>query len=212
MIGGLLLTTGPLRAALATQPGGSPRFRRFLPVLVSTATATALAGFFLMYLSAFRGEAAGAAVETWGRGGVPELHEVLGVAAVLITNALLVGAALVLARTWRTPAGSFTLVLTTVAVALSGLDGFERLPLVAAATLAGLAADVAVRLDRRRSVPVVVPAVLWPAWFAALALTGPMVWPANLWCGSVFLAVVTGVGLRFLAWPAAGAALPSVRG
>jgi hypothetical protein len=204
MTGGLLLTTGPLRAALATRAGGSPSLRRLLPVLASTATTAALAGFFLMYLSAFRGQVAGDAVATWGRGGVPEMGEILGIGAVLLTNALLVGAALVLVRSWRTPAGSLTLMLTAVALALSGLDGFNRVALVLAATVAGAAADLAVRLDRRRWVPVVIPAVLWPAWFAALALTGAMTWPANLWCGSVLLAVLGGVGLRVLAWPAAG--------
>jgi hypothetical protein len=171
--------------------------------LVSTATATALASFFLMYLSAFRGQVAGDAVATWGRGGVPEMRETLGIASLLVTNVLLVGSALVLVRSWRTPVGSLTLVLTTVALALSGLDGFNRVALVLAATVAGLAADLAVRLDRRRWVPLVIPAALWPAWFALLALTGAMTWPANLWCGSVFLAVLGGIGLRVLAWPGA---------
>src|SRR5438105_3365137 len=132
MTGGLLLTTGPLRSALATRAGGSPSFRQLLPVLVSTATAAALAGFFLMYLSAFRGQAAGHAAAPSGRAGVPEMRGVLGIASVLVTNVLLVGAALVLVRSWRTPVGSLTLVLTTVALALSGLDGFNRVALVLA--------------------------------------------------------------------------------
>jgi hypothetical protein len=39
---------------------------------------------------------------------------------------------------------------------------------------------------------------MWPAWFAELRLTGTMAWPANLWLGAVFLAVLTGVGVRAL--------------
>ena len=30
-----------------------------------------------------------------------------------------------------------------------------------------------------------------------------MTWPGNLWCGSVFLAVLAGIGLRVLPWPGA---------
>jgi hypothetical protein len=199
MTGGMLLATGPLRAGLATRPEPEPSFRRLAPVLVSTALATALAGFFLMYVTAFRGQVAGLAVSAAGRSGPAEKTAILGVATVLITNALLLGAAATLLRTWKTPLGTFTFLVGSVALLLSSLDGFQRIVIVTSACLGGAVADVLVAKNRRGWVLPVIPLVLWPAWFGLLRLIGPMVWPANLWCGATYLAVLTGVGVKGLA-------------
>ena len=197
MTGGLLLATGPLRAAAATRRDPAPSLRQLLPVLTSAVMTTALVGFFVQYVSAFRGEVAGPAVSAAGRGQTQQAA-ILGVAAVLITNALLLGVAAVLLRTWRTPFGSLAFVFGSVALLLCSLDSFERAPVVAAAIAAGLVADLLVAGGRVRWVLPVVPLVLWPAWFGLLRLTGPMVWSANMWCGTTYLAVLSGAGLAML--------------
>lgn len=197
MTGGLLLATGPLRAAAATRVDPAPSLRRLTPVLMSAAATTALAAFFLQYVSAFRGQVAGLAVSAAGHGQA-ESMAILGVAAVLITNALLLGVAAVLLRTWKTPFGSLALVFGSVALMLSALDSFHRVAIVASAVAAGAAGDALVARGRTRWVLPLVPLVLWPVWFGLLRLTGPMVWSTNLWCGTAYLAVLTGVGLNVL--------------
>jgi hypothetical protein len=193
MTGGLLLVSAPARLA------PSPNSRTVTPTtLVSITTSTALIAFFTMYFSAFRGNVATYAVHIAGRGGYPEQVAISGVATILVTNALLVGAVAWTVRRWSTPRGAFIFILTAVALAMSSLDGFARLPLVLAALLGGLAADVAIANGFPRLAPIVTPLVMWPAWFAELRLTGTMAWPANLWLGAVFLAVLTGVGVRAL--------------
>ena len=130
-------------------------------------------------------------------------------AAVLVTNLLFVGGAAIMLRRWRTPNGAITLLFTSVAVMLCALDGFGRFPIVLAAVVAGAVMDVLVQTGHGRWALIAGPAVLWPAWLALMALTGTMAWPANVSCGAVFLAVVSGAGLQaLLVGPAQNAPAP----
>jgi hypothetical protein len=198
MTGGLLLATGPLRAAAAAAPERARTFRTFLPVLMSAAVTAALAGFFLQYVSAFRGVVAGLGVSATGHAGPAENTAILGVASVLITNALFLGCAAALLRSWKTPFGSLAFVFGLVALLLSALDSFDRGTVVLSAVAAGAVADLLVSRGLVRWVMPVVPLVMWPAWFGLLKLTGPMLWSANFWAGTTYLAVLTGVGVNVL--------------
>jgi hypothetical protein len=165
---------------------------------MSTAITAALVGFFLQYASAFRGEVAGIGVSVAGHAGRGEATAILGVASVLITNAVLLGTAAVLLRAWNTPFGSLTFVFGTVALLLSALDSFERGAIVLSAVAAGAVADLLVARGRAQWALPVAPLVMWPAWFGLLRLTGPMLWSTNFWCGTTYLAVLTGVGLNLV--------------
>jgi hypothetical protein len=210
---GLMLTT-PARALWRTEPAGPDRrvsFIRALPVLLSVALTAATASFFLAYLSTFqsgvtaRPPASGASVE-----GLHATSEVVGLASVLVTNALLVGALLLLARRWTLPFGAVSFVVFTVALLNSLEHSFESGELLLAALAGGLVTDLALRsrslIARRHRLAIVgllLPAALWSAYFGVSALWGELAWPAELWTGAVVLACLSGLALSALATPAA---------
>jgi hypothetical protein len=88
---------------------------------------------------------------------------------------------------------------------LNGSDGaFLNIP---AAAIGGLAADVMARRFRpaqsdrgARLYSILVPLVLWSAWFGGLYLTDGVHWAAELWTGTIILACLEGAGLGLLAF------------
>ena len=210
---GLMIAT-PARALWRTElasPDQQVSFVRALPVLLSIALTAATASFFLAYLSTFqsgvaaRPPASGASVE-----GLHATSEVVGLASVLVTNALLVGALLLLARRWTLPFGAVSFVVFTVALLNSLEHSFESGELLLAALAGGLVTDLALRsrslIARRHRLAIVgllLPAALWSAYFGVSALWGELAWPAELWTGAVLLACLSGLALSALATPAA---------
>jgi hypothetical protein len=81
---------------------------------------------------------------------------------------------------------------------------------VPAALVAGAFADYLVRrlkpsADRVAAVrwfSALVPLVLWTLWLVSLELTVGIQWPVEIWTGMVILAVLEGVGLGILVFPA----------
>lgn len=209
---GLMITT-PARALWPTElagPGRRVSFVRALPVLLSVALTAAVATFFLAYLSTFQSHvAARTPISTDSVEGLHATSEVIGLASVLVTNALLVGALLLLARRWTLPFGAATFVVGTVAVLNSLEHSFESGELLLAALAGGLVTDLALRsrspIARRHSLVfgLVLPATLWSVYFAAGALSGELAWPAELWSGAVLLAGLSGLALSALAEPTA---------
>ncbi|MBW3620020.1 MAG: hypothetical protein KY461_07230 [Actinobacteria bacterium] len=194
MLGGLLLIGGPLRRPLP-RAAADPRWRTALPEVVAVALAVAVVGFFLQFLSPFHG----AGVDRYGAGST-EAGQLLGVASILVTNVLLVaGTALLLRDRDRLPTGAATAVLGGTALLWSSLEGFEGAELVAAAVAAGLVVDLlAHRGAEERTLLVVMPGVLWPAWFAIYHVGTGLAWPAEYAPGVTVLAVLTGWGLHLL--------------
>jgi hypothetical protein len=134
--------------------------------------------------------------------------ESMGVAAILLQTALLMGTILLLVRFWTAPPGVLTLIIALNATAMGFLDahGGYPLTLVVAATAAGLAADVLYALLRPaagrpaafRLFAFVVPAAFYICYFLALLLTEGIAWSVHVWTGSVMLAGVTGWLLSYL--------------
>jgi hypothetical protein len=199
MTGGLLLAAMPVRLALRSASAGADKPIATLAVLQSVAACTAVAAFFTQFASAFRGPQVAVDVMLRGMGHAAEGNAVVGVMAVLVTNALLVGAATFLVARFRTRRFALTGVIGVVTLAVSGLTSFHHVALVLAALAGGLAGDIAVSRGRVDLVPIAVPLAMWPAWTAILALTTTFGWSPNVWAGAVFLSVLTGVGLRLLA-------------
>jgi hypothetical protein len=189
MIGGLLMVTLPVRAALRdtalrVAPG---------PVVASMGLALGVTAFFLMYLMPW------SHAEVFGEAYVPDVDEadfrvVVGMAQVIVATALYVGAILWTARRWTIPFGTATITFTAVAFAQSGLEGFDvRLPILAA-TAAGLVADGLVA--RRRPFHVIgglTGAVLWATFFALQHLETGVEWSPSLWMGAIVFAALSGL-------------------
>ena len=133
-----------------------------------------------------------------------------GVAEVLVTNLILLFPLLLATRRWRLPFGTATVLFTAVAVGISAMAAFEGAWLIVPAALGGAVADLlAARLRLGPSSPaatlrwwaVLVPVVLWSLFFATLAVTSGIGWPATLWGGTVMFAALTGLTLSLLAVP-----------
>lgn len=123
-----------------------------------------------------------------------------GVTAVLLANLLLVGGvAWLLARWPRPPTGTLTFVLVATGLLISSLLAFETVVLAGAPAVGGLVGDAIVRRGgSRRAVLLAVPAVTWSVWFALYDTVWDLGWEAELWTGSVVLAVLTGAGVELL--------------
>ncbi|HEX4906875.1 MAG TPA: hypothetical protein VFU93_15595, partial [Acidimicrobiales bacterium] len=193
MVGGLLMVTLPVRSARrSTEP---LERGALLTVLASVGLALAVVSFFLMYLSPWT------QVDAFGEPYVPDSDRAdllvqRAMAMVLVTTALFTGAVLWAARHWRLPAGTATVMFTAVAIALSGLDGFDvRLP-VLAATAAGLVADALLGQGRSfRVVGMVTGGVLWAAHFGLNHLERGVEWSPSLWSGAILFSVMTGLAV-----------------
>lgn len=219
--GAMLILTTPARAAWR-RSGRSQSLRGFLPALGSITLATLLVGFFFMYSSGlfdFHATAEFAALFADGARFAehPFLFEVMagfGVVARLFTTAVLMIPALVILRRWDPPRGTFTVLFTSYGAFMVVLETFRLPEMVAAAALTGVVADVLVarlapRPDRPHAVrafAAVVPAVLWLAHFALLAIAGNLGWPFELWGGVVIFAAGAGYLLSLLAVPPAAEA------
>jgi hypothetical protein len=210
LTGGLLMLTSPVRSAWSSPelPAAAP-FVALLPALWATALTTAVVLFFLQYLSAFVSRAP--SVPDAPGGGARLLSTGTGVGGVLVTNLVLLAPVLLLARRWRLPFGTVTLVATTGALAVTALREMELGALVPAMLAGGLAADLLVarlrpgpdRPGAFRAAATLVPLLLWGAWLAAWALAYGVAWRPELWAGVVAMAMLSGLGLSVLVLPPA---------
>ncbi|HJW62265.1 MAG TPA: hypothetical protein VJ849_02105, partial [Actinomycetes bacterium] len=207
--GGLLMVTSPVRSAWSSPdlPARSPA-RSLLPALWATALTTAVVLFFFQYLSAFVSRAPSMA-EADGPAGL--LTTIVGVASVLVTNLIVVAPVLLLARRWRLPFGTVTLLAGVGAVGLTSLREFVLGALVPAMLAGGLATDLLIarlrpgpdRPGAFRAVAALAPVLLWGAWMAAYALAYGIAWPPELWAGVLGMASLSGIGLSVLVLPPA---------
>jgi hypothetical protein len=196
--GGLLLTSTPARVAWRSRTSDHP-VASWAVVQSVTATAAVIA-FFTQFAAAFRVDRI-YDVAFKGMGSLAEAHAIRGVTSILLTNAILLGALAFLTSRWNPPRGACTFVCGVIALATNGLTGFDHPLVVLAALLGGLAADAALALDRPKDALIVAPIVTWLTWTAIVAATAPFEWSPNVWGGATFLATLTGVGLRVLAYP-----------
>jgi hypothetical protein len=198
MLAGLLLVTAPVRSALARGDAAAPSgsgWRDFAPAAVGLTLAVAIVAFFGQFASALH-----AALPDEFAAGASDTQQIVGVASVLLPNALLVGTVLwTLARWPAPPLGTFTLMFGGTALLMAGLDAFDHLALVAPLAVGGLVADTLVsRRVPARWVAVIVPVVMWSAWFAVYNAVWGLAWEAELISGTVVFAALTGYGLALL--------------
>ena len=213
-----LIVSAPLRAAWRRPDSGAPlEWPEALPQLLSLAWTLSLLTFFTEYANPLAVPWPSPAQQT----DPPVLGESLGVAAILVYSALLVGATLPVVSRWDLPPGGLTLALGLNAALTVWAHG--EFHLIAPAVLAGLVGDLlhaATGGERRGTLrigewqvggarvhAIVVPVVLYAAYFGALAATSGVAWSVHLWAGSIALAGAAGwlMSLRVLPSPPAPA-------
>ena len=195
LAGGLLLVTQPLRAAWS-----SPHPRGPAAAVASLVLATALAAFFLQYLTPFHD------AEVYASGVGEE--RVRGVASVLVTQALLtVPLLLFVVRFGVPPRGTAVALFGGVALVLAVASHDTPLLLVAGALAGGAAAELLARRLRPsaarpwalRAFSALAALALWVPLLAAIAAGPGLSWPPELWAGSAVLAAGVAFALALLA-------------
>lgn len=212
-LGGVLILSTGMRTALAPDAPGGPRWTG--PAVGSLVLVTALAAFFLLYLSAFAGDGPTRLFVPTPEGTAgheeAELAVIASLGGYLVTTVLLTVPLLhLLSRGPATPLGAITLLVATVAFLTAGVVGFPPAQLAGAigATLAAAAAETtltvpgprrAARTNRGR--PVVVAGIITAVWagqLTGLAVTAGLAWPVSLWFGVIVLSAALAAVLAVL--------------
>lgn len=176
----VLILTAPYRAATA-----APSPPRPWMVAGSLISATALVGFFLNFAWGL-GIAALARTPYHPVSELGETQVIAGVASMLVTTAVLFGAARLLMESRRPPPGALTVLFGAVSLLVSAAFD-EDIEGVGAALLAGVALDVATRTSLKRAHAFFAAAVvLWATYLGILAIDG-IEWQAEIWLGAIVL-------------------------
>ena len=203
MIGGLMM----LGIAYRKQSQLQPRAERADYSLVVTMTlCAAVTMFFTQYFNAFAFSGVWQAL----RGG-DEIWEIHAIGSVFVMNAIMLGLVFLIVRDWTPPRWTFTFSFGALAAGMVLLNG-RRGPLlnIIAAAAAGFVTDLLVmrlrpsrdRVGAARLFSALVPLALWSLWFASLYLQDGVHWAAEMWTGTIILAVLEGVGLGLLSFGA----------
>ena len=206
LTGMLLIFSGPLRSAWAdpVEPQG---LRSFLAPLLAVTLSASLLTFFFMYASGLNSPLPG--IRWFPESNSNEEWVILGVLEIMWTTLLLVGPMVFLMRRWRPPFGSFTLMFAVVGGLMASIFAFEAPLDLIPPVIAGLAADVIVRVTRAgpahptgvRWTAAMTPVVLWSVRFAGFEAIGGVGWPGEVWSGTIVFAALLGLGLALLAFP-----------
>jgi len=207
LIGAIMFVTGPLRAGWGDGSYRPGRIRHFWPVLLSLSMAAAQLGFFFQYVDGLSTRLMQVPYSPGSEEGF--FAVVAGIASILITTAILMGALLLLIRRWTAPFGSGLVVFGLFALLMESLEGFDFPEDLIAPVIAGLIADLLVRvlgpgptrLWAVRWFAFLVPVLMWGVRFAVFERFADIAWPIEIWSGVVAFSGLTGVGLSLLAFP-----------
>jgi hypothetical protein len=226
-----LIISGPLRAAWR-RTGIPSLWRTHMPMLLSIALLLALLAFFTQYAHPFASTLAAQQFQPdpASLGGderavrrFEQLYHALGIASVLLQTGVLMGLLLPIIRRWTLPLGSLTLIFTTNSVLLALMRdrtlATGPLPIIGAALVAGIAADILCRVLRPageatqnlRITAFAIPAILYALYFGTLQLFGGIWWTLPFWTGAVVLAGVVGLLLSFVLLPTSASEGPKFR-
>jgi hypothetical protein len=216
-LGGGLIVTGPLRAASHRPDTPTRRWLARWPAVLSLTILLSVFTFFTEYASSFG--------TTWAA--YPPhprtadhvfVHQAIGLASILVQSVILMAHILHVLRRRPLPAGSLTVMLgantALMAIIHDKYLASGPYPLIAAAVLAGVVADLLCwrarpapdRPAALRGVAFAIPAILYLLYFLALMATASIWWSVHLWTGSIILAGGVGWLLSYLMAPATGSA------
>ncbi len=209
-IGGLLIISGPFRAAWErSRAKEQQRWLDLLPTILSLLLMLSVFTFFTQFSSLFShaNQFAGSRPA-----GDPYFWDVIQISYVLIPAGLMMGFILLAIRRWTLPIGSLTLILASNAVLMFVLGesySAPQWPVLVAAIIGGVVADLllatlrpsAQRITSLRLFAFTTPFAFFLIYFAALLLTSGIWWRVHMWLGAPFLAGVVGLGLSYLLVP-----------
>jgi hypothetical protein len=213
---GIALLCAPPFAAAWADPSGedAPGLSRFFPALLSLTLVMAIVSFFFMELTLFRdpflNRSQAEWIETYRSHGMGpgffviqriQDTEVRGLAALLVSGLMLTAPVLLCLRRWKIPFGSVTFLFGAIATAMTGLDGFQRWPLLLGALIAGVAGDVAVARLPFRLLAAALPVLVVGSYVATMALWHGLGWVPELWTGVLLYAAAEGWVLGLLMVP-----------
>jgi hypothetical protein len=224
--GGVLVVTGPIRAAWRRAvPEHEQGWKTLLPLIFSLIATLMIFTFFTDFAHPFShlgtiiptnqtnviaasqvSSQAGPVVTTPNN-----QAKSFGAADILLEASLLIGFLLLAVSRWRLPLGSMTLLFTLYVTGLSVLnDQYQLIPAVVAA---GIITDVLLRVLRTttsrtelRIFAFAVPLILYLLFFLTLQITATIAWSIHLWLGACVMAGIAGLMLSFLIVPPKGPA------
>lgn len=191
---GVLMISGPLRAAWMRLHTGAARGWKLLgPVVVSATLVLSVTTFFTQFAHPINQQFFN--------------NQSLVITSILLQSALLMGVVLLLVGRWRLPFCALTLIFTLngFLMTLFNDQTLRVLPMLGA----GLVADVllwqlgpfAGRYWRFILFAFLVPVGVYALYFLELQLTVGLTWTIHLWLGSIFMAGSIGLFLGILAAP-----------
>lgn len=210
LLGGLLILSSPVRSRWGATDTQS------LVAMTALTLVTALAAFFLLYVSEFVANAPTVTFrrlpEGHPRHAASELPATAGVGGFLLTTALLIVPMVLVWRRARAPRGQLLLLVAVTAwLSAAVLDLAETAVVGAAgATLGALVGEALVAWTESREppphlrVPALAVAAATPVWvghIAALAWVVGLTWPVELWSGVVVLSALAAAALGGLSTP-----------
>jgi hypothetical protein len=174
-----VIVTTPLRAMWADGSlPAAPSLRQLLPAVLSAALAATLVLLFLLYANAFGYSSGGVALA------LSDLDEGLTtgfVSSMAVTTAVLITTLLTVARRWRLPFGTATILHMAVGGLSGAVLAFENLDLVVAVVAAGACVDLLAswlrpapaQLRAYRAFGALAPLLTWSIFIVTAALTAP---------------------------------------
>ena len=216
LTGGVLILGSPLRSAwLNLGAARAPSILAFLPALLSVFGAYSFIVFMHMYSWGMTSVPDSKGYVDWlvlngGNQTLEQLHR-QAASGILFSNVIMIGAALLLLRRWKTPFGTFTLLYGVNTLMMSVmLEGDFALGSTVPALLAGVMADLLVRLLEPRPERIVewrvfagvVPLLIWGFHFAGIAWLGSGIGlNREFWTGITVMAGLSGLLLSVLVTP-----------
>jgi hypothetical protein len=225
--GGLLIATGPLRAAWH-QPTGSPSL---WPAVLSATSFLAILTFFtseshpLVHAWAWErvrplpltAHELGLPPRAVGGLDVHEMVETLGVTGVIVQSAILMSLLLSMLRRWRgrLPLGWISCIVGLNAALASLLH--STFWLIVPALFTALVADAWHRLvqwdagmaARARVFGAGMPSLLYATYFLILEIVGGVWWPIHIAAGAIVIAAGSGLLISYVVLPMASESAPS---
>jgi hypothetical protein len=204
-----LILSAPVRAAwLAGNTSGSPlvvggqqvtsqtRARIPIPALLSIVFTFSLITFMTQFGHPY--------VYILARNGYDDTKQALGVTAIMLQSALLMGFVLMMLRRWRLPFGALTFMLGLNAALMNVIE--DRYWVIGVGLAAGLLSDILLvflrpapaRMWALRLCALAIPALLYLIYFLTLMRIDRIVWTVHLWTGTVVMAGLVGLGMSLL--------------
>ena len=214
LAGGAIALSAPLRTMLRSRKVEVSR-NEFLPALLSLTLLTAVAAFFLGYLSPFGTTAVEYSTATTHTHDLSritpsigeELRENWALGSFFVTTLVLVFPALFVKRRWKTPRGTFVFLYMFLLLLQTGLGEFKQWPLIAVGLVVGLVVDDAIQRDLSAwLLGALVPLTAWSTYFLVFELQTGVGWSPELWAGVTLMSGLLGGLMGSLV---TGAASPS---